>query len=267
MNPESEMAAVRVVRRLYKYSPFSTNLLSALVSGQLWYSKATSFNDPFDCAVINYQRQFELGRERAIKKILRRPSAPPQATESEKRITEALQRIHNQFITHRSEHDNCISGLLAETSATLQESLYDFGVLCLTADPRSILMWSHYAANHTGVCLEFERTKGSKLEVDVKPVRYVSRRYPSKNSNLVFDKFDGWKYEQEWRLLENHGDRLYPFPGPLRSIICGAKMQKESIAVIRNLVESPTFGRQRVAVKIASMHHAKYSILIRKSEA
>ena len=267
MNSENEVAVARVVQKLYKYSPFSTNLLSALVSGRLWYSKATSFNDPFDCAVINYQRQFELGRERAIEKMLRRPSAPPEATESEKKLTEALQQIHNQFITHRSEHDNRHSGLLATAGSSIQESLYDFGVLCLTEDPRNILMWSHYSANHTGVCLEFERVKGSKLEVDVKPVRYVSKRYLSKNSDLVFDKFDGWEYEREWRLLESHGDRLYPFPGPLRSIICGAKMHKEDIAVIRNLVESPDFKRHRVVVKTASMHHAKYSISIRKSEA
>lgn len=31
----------------------------------------------------------------------------------------------------------------------------EIGVYCLTTVPDSILMWSHYANNHKGVCLEY----------------------------------------------------------------------------------------------------------------
>ena len=255
--------SVKMVRRLYKYAPFTTNLLSSLATGQLWYPKATSFNDPFDCAVIDFQRRFELGIERSNKKIIKRPQAPKTASESERQFTAILQSIHNDFLTHRSERDKLVSSMLSEFGSSLQRSLADFGILCLTEDPKNILMWSHYAANHTGVCLEFYRANGSKLKSDARPVRYVSSRYQGKGSDLVFDKFVGWQYEREWRLLEKEGNMMYRFPGPLRSIICGARMSKEHLAILRHLVESPLFNSGvRVAVKYAFMHHDKYSISI-----
>ena len=32
-----------------------------------------------------------------------------------------------------------------------------YRIYCLTENPASPLMWGHYAASHTGICLEFDR--------------------------------------------------------------------------------------------------------------
>ena len=47
-------------------------------------------------------------------------------------------------------------------------------------DPRNILMWSHYAANHKGLCLQFELTRDIDNFVFAMPVQY-SEDYPIVN--------------------------------------------------------------------------------------
>lgn len=37
--------------RLYKYQPFSAQVISALKSRTLWFGRPAGFNDPFDCSV------------------------------------------------------------------------------------------------------------------------------------------------------------------------------------------------------------------------
>lgn len=42
-----------------------------------------------------------------------------------------------------------------DLSKDIQRMVSKRRICCLTRDPTSTLMWSHYAENHHGVCLEF----------------------------------------------------------------------------------------------------------------
>ncbi len=42
-------------------------------------------------------------------------------------------------------------------------SINDIGIFCLSATPFELLMWSHYADAHKGICVEFERTPSNQL--------------------------------------------------------------------------------------------------------
>ena len=80
------------------------------------------------------------------------------------------------------------------------------GLLCFSETWRSPLMWAHYAANHTGVCLGFDIPDDR-----VHAVKYVSRRAPSPlpkdmltqkfAQGLFLKKFSQWKYEKEHRAV------------------------------------------------------------------
>lgn len=76
------------------------------------------------------------------------------------------------------------------------------GLLCFTATWRNPLMWSHYADRHEGLCLGFDIP-----DEFVKKVRYTkSRPKLSKRitrdeiEDLLFLKYSGWEYEEEWRV-------------------------------------------------------------------
>jgi hypothetical protein len=77
---------------------------------------------------------------------------------------------------------------------------------CLTPFPDSILMWSHYADNHRGICLEFG--KDNPLIEMARPVRYRDT-YPEWTLlrpgdgplELVLTKSKDWAYEREFRIM------------------------------------------------------------------
>lgn len=78
---------------------------------------------------------------------------------------------------------------------------------CLSECNDSILMWSHYADNHRGICIEYDLT--NSIHQKLYPVIYT--HLPIDCSNLedpdlawlvsILDKYDIWKYEKEWRIV------------------------------------------------------------------
>ncbi len=101
----------------------------------------------------------------------------------------------------------------------MQEDIGNIKIYCLTEDPRSILMWSHYGGRHTAACLGFKRTEDGPLGniLQCFPVNY-STVYPTPSLSSVLDdnctfakgilatKSLEWAYEREWRMF-GQGDQ------------------------------------------------------------
>ncbi|MBL0089759.1 MAG: DUF2971 domain-containing protein [Ideonella sp.] len=257
------------ITRLYKYASWSDRTASTLASGKLWFALPHSFNDPYDCTLPNHafvhlqQRKTQALRHRKSGERLQRLGPTPD-------IGSLLRAINERFLTHVSNDDMAIAAKFVEGHNTIQSFLHTFGVLSLSATPRSILMWSHYAHQHAGICFEFERSPSDKLGLDAKPVIYSMRREGDKlldshpHASPLFLKYSGWRYEREWRLLENNGGRMYDFPAKLLSIICGARMPESDLAAVKAAVA--TFNssrRETVIVKRAQMSPLTYSLSIR----
>jgi hypothetical protein len=113
--------------------------------------------------------------------------------------------------------------LTEELSRLLQGDLGKHGVLSLTAGWNSPLMWSHYANQHHGICIEYDTTR---LEhPNLQPVNYGAQRSIAA-TDLLNWKVDGcpkaeahiretyflskavdWTYEHEWRdINDSHGE-------------------------------------------------------------
>ena len=83
------------------------------------------------------------------------------------------------------------------------------GIICFSQNWQNLLLWSHYANRHKGICLGFDIE--NKL---VKKVCYVDARTrlnPSLSKEmedrLVYTKSSGWKYEEEWRCWLSLNDK------------------------------------------------------------
>jgi len=125
---------------------------------------------------------------------------------------------------------------IESVSKDFDESNRRMGVLCLTEDCTSILMWSHYADKHQGVCLGFTRDASSELGEDdaCSPVDYDDT-YPTPRFLEIFSDDDrltralfyrkamGWKYEREWRLLFEPANQHVPIPGNISRVILGCR--------------------------------------------
>lgn len=124
----------------YKYLPFNNGSRKIICDGTIKYSSPLDFNDPFDCRPIYCKvnrDDIELSRPDLIKEVGRRRNwSPAKIIKNRKKIS--------------AEISNFVS-----SEEYIDEKLAQLGVLCLTTDPKNILMWSHYADCHKGFVIAF----------------------------------------------------------------------------------------------------------------
>jgi len=134
-----------------------------------------------------------------------------------------------------------------ETHAEIRRIMADTTIFCLSETYDNLLMWSHYAQNHTGAVIKFL----SLPEVDspiivAQPVRYAAQMPRMAFAALMdFDKArketldiitltksEVWSYEKEWRIIAGLRDKtqtyeILPYaPKELGAVYLGCKMTK-----------------------------------------
>jgi Protein of unknown function (DUF2971) len=226
------------ITHLYKYYSYNSNSLSVLINQKLWFSKPASLNDPFDLGInfINYINSDDFGY--VIETCKNQPFI---SSERKKELDEIgkIERI--------SPDPVALSGSWEEVNEKLRNDLRNSGVFCMSELNNNILMWSHYTDGHKGFCVEFVRNPNNLLgDTDVtNPVTY-SCNFPSpspftdEGRNSCFDdlfltKSKDWAYEKEWRLINEEGDIMLPFPGDISAIIFGLKMSSRHKETIRSI--------------------------------
>jgi len=111
-------------------------------------------------------------------------------------------------------------------NAAIRGVMADTTVFCLSETHDNLLMWSHYAQNHTGAVIKFL----ALAEVDAptivaRPVRY-SRQMPQLDFAALMDfekvpmdiidvvtmtKSEVWAYEKEWRIIAGLRDKTQSY--------------------------------------------------------
>jgi hypothetical protein len=157
-------------------------------------------------------------------------------------ILEGMQRASKSIQTSNVE----IRRILADTS-----------IFCVSETHDNLLMWSHYAQNHTGAVVKFL----SLAQVDsplmmAQPVRYASQLPHLTFSDLLeedtvvkvyeaitLSKSDVWSYEKEWRVVTSLRDKektfeILPFaPEEVGAVYLGCRMtdndRREIVAISR----------------------------------
>jgi hypothetical protein len=239
-----------VPQTLFKY--LHPARIDVLEKSLIRFTQPGDLNDPFEFRSLfkNVTTPEELsaledqiiGRE--VQKIL--PSFPKQqraflaqaAKESirpqvEKALGDLLQQINNEAFPKAA--NNIV------------------GVLSLSEDPLSLLMWSHYAHSHQGLVLEFDTNSELFLPPPGVHKEFSGPHkvlYSTKRLTIDLDTGDldflrakpaEWGYEKEWRLLRplNKADHvvhnpsspfdihLYKIPiGTIRSVLVGDRMSR-----------------------------------------
>jgi hypothetical protein len=127
---------------------------------------------------------------------------------------------------------------------------HTFGICCFAGrDPANVLMWSHYADEHRGICLQFELAKDLLVLMRAISVDYIDE-YPTLNWIHPSEVHDGigstftrkhtrWKYEGEHRILLEGQARTYlKFdPSALTGIIFGCRADEEVKGCVGSLLE------------------------------
>src|ERR1022692_4365795 len=100
--------------------------------------------------------------------------------------------------------DERINSALTALVADFRDSI---GLLCFSRNWDNLLMWSHYGASHTGICLGFDIYTAGDFDLDVhyQPNLLKIRRREDLNfdlaNRLLRTKHESWSYEQEVRMF------------------------------------------------------------------
>lgn len=112
----------------------------------------------------------------------------------------------------------------------VMDYMNQYRVLSLSSDPKSPVMWAHYANNYCGVCFEFE--------MDILPEKIQRVSYIEHQNDMIFDpsketlykaiessllcKSQNWAYEKEYRVISKTDEEYFEFKeSELTGIIIG----------------------------------------------
>lgn len=220
---------------LYHYEKFKAEYLTTTLRCRMIHcSKPANLNDPWDC-----KPEFD-------------PHAldDPEVLEREIAWRDEHPAKHHFAEKLRKEPQFRVD-FLADGSRWLQRMIAERGIYCLTPEADSTLMWSHYADNHRGICLEFS-VANNPLFRDAAEVEY-RQEYPrwvpcdihdtpGRVTELILNKSTAWDYEKEYRLvsvrppsssfLQLHGDFFRLPPGALNSVIMGCGADHQTVAAL-----------------------------------
>ncbi|WP_411726208.1 DUF2971 domain-containing protein [Methyloglobulus sp.] len=135
---------------------------------------------------------------------------------------------------------------MPNAEAYLRYELNKLGVCCFSEDWSNILMWSHYAAKHSGICLRFRAKSDTPFFGRAQRVVYRTE-YPvlnplrhsvSKNVETMLHKGKFWCCEKEWRIIEynkDYGIQYFPLD-LLDSVILGMCISEPHEQQVRSWV-------------------------------
>ncbi len=217
----------------YKYLPFNEGSLKTISEGTIKFTCPLEFNDPFDCSP--FYDTTNLIQITSIRKDLFRDAAERKGLTPAQRIQKKPEMVARLR-----------KGIEDGSLGTAQ--MKRVGVVSLSKNALSILMWSHYAQYHQGFVLELRiPVRGKQTDIPYIsdrllpfPVIYQPKR-PVVNMSqydkeellhkILLTKSELWSYEQEERVItENRVAGIYPYRRDeiLCSVIAGMRMTEEN---------------------------------------
>ncbi|MDH6305936.1 hypothetical protein M2459_002723 [Parabacteroides sp. PF5-5] len=239
---------------LYKYMNLKTLCDFVLENNTLQFQSPISYNDPYEC-VANIDINFTY--EEALYYLSYCESTgfiPPNIKE---------------FIAFKT------SVSLQEKELYFKKMLVDVweksSICCFSEINDEILMWSHYANEHKGVCLKFSLKDDLKFFSMPHRVKYALElpvvnmiRNPQSIIVPIFTKYEKWSYEAECRVFkqnENKGKEYNTFnKSALREIIFGCRVEDFSIKMIKEKVKKQNFPN--VSFKKCQVNDKEYKLNI-----
>ncbi|WP_109514753.1 DUF2971 domain-containing protein [Pseudomonas ovata] len=220
----------KIPKSLYKYRALNKHSIKNLKERSLFCTTANAFNDPYDCAV-NFTTGSILENKKTHKLL---NEIEKDSIDQKDRIIEFLRKSSAQ---QNDEH-------VEKLNKTIQ-SMYKICSLSERVD--SLLMWGHYASNHTGFAMEYDFSSLPEdhiMSLLLWPVFYGKKIYDV--SGIVnSDKKEGinnlfivasamhkaldWEYEKEWRIIipEGPDTQSRSLLAPLTAIHIGSKANKK----------------------------------------
>jgi len=197
----------------YRYNSIEENdyWRSVLFDNIVFPSSASSFNDPFDCVIkwdtsVLDTPEMRKGLVASMKKsrVLKLNKLDENKILYGENVVNSLNSIMKPY-NNSYNALNTMQNVFEENAEIIRKVIK---IICFTEINNSDLMWSHYAQNHTGYCIECDFSNKDYVD-NIKPIKYTDDPLAfDKSSSLrkyihdsILRKSTKWAYEKEWRLF------------------------------------------------------------------
>jgi hypothetical protein len=288
----------------YKYTSAST-AVKILESSQVIYRSPIQFNDPFD---VQSGLHFEFDIETLPDKILDQveylvgSDTRPDVSQTDP-FGHAILLMWEKKATHGFPRER-MRALLRPQLILLKEQAVDLAtqyqnkwwndflprlrVFSVSEDNCNLLMWSHYAQDHTGVVFEFRVLPEQDNALCIaKPIRYrktppslftekelldgIGGKITEPNEALfqyAIIKSDIWAYEKEWRvwdlcpMVQPSLWSYYPvLPDEIGAVYLGCRIDSGMKAEIVRLLSNYPKARIYRATKAVDEYKINFNVL------
>lgn len=238
----------------YKY--VSKYALDKILEGSIRLTQPGAFNDPFELAIETYN-PYEKDNENLQLNF---------------NVLSPQRDISKYLLESDFEDDNCNDLFMRDLIGKLNSSV---GMLCLTKNEASHLMWAHYAEEYSGAVIEFDEAHDffqgcyEVKYVEQRPKFHIDYFMKEKETPLseLYLKSTEWSYEKEWRLARNLLDcgkikatkgnmDIYTLKLPMdciKSITLGERTPMEVVKKVYHKVKNTN-----IALSIAVLANWKY---------
>ncbi len=181
-----DLLNVLTTNTFYHYTEFDTAIDYILINQTLQFSDPKTFNDPFDC------------NERLLK-----------IDYNDELINKSISKVA-PHLNRQKKRELKRSFKNPETQAQIFErERKRFKIACFSDCYNEILMWSHYADKHSGICIGFDFPHRYADKFIMCPVKYLNElnALDGKTDNLriimywLTTKSIRWQYEHEIRAI------------------------------------------------------------------
>ncbi|MBT4994346.1 MAG: DUF2971 domain-containing protein [Candidatus Marinimicrobia bacterium] len=225
--PKDLLEKIRPYKRdeLYKYRVVNKHLEDMLKNQRIYLPSPIKFNDPFDCYPrVKYYRDPDKQYEYFLTEL---------GVEYPNESMIKLAPIAKSMVKNSTWDGRDLRSII-------RKMLTRYGVFSLSELNDNLLMWSHYADSHRGVCLIFDTSDDTNIFGQAIKVQY-QHEYPVINImdlnnhnntiNMISVKSIDWGYEKEWRIIRGisvGGDGYFDIePKSLTGIILGSHITEK----------------------------------------
>lgn len=181
---------------LYKYRSISKYSISDIINNKITMTSPKEFNDIYDSTVHTDYTEILAKNIKKLNFLSNKLGYGDFYTDEMK--TDA--KIHYR---NKSQH-------------MMDYFLNDFYIDSYTTDYKNILMWSHYADESAGMCIEYNFNKSNrriqnriyKSTYITQPINVAKLIDSKENREIslaillsIISKNHNWKYEKEWRII------------------------------------------------------------------
>lgn len=242
---------------LYKYRPVNEFSLDNLKNDTVWLNKPSEYNDPFEFVeFLDFKKLQKLTantiKEDIIKEFTDVSPVPKEVIDEARASEDPLAVMGKHHFLSRGLNEDQINSLFEGMDNIMKNHLIGANVqkihkmqeamkVCSFCEEHTqLLMWSHYADNHKGFCIEYNISKWKPNDIRnriLHPVIYQTEFYDvtehllsqvqKQTFNNLYPVISGstkskeWEYEKEWRFIFQIGDS---FPTQNYSMSCQSKV-------------------------------------------